>query len=450
MSLLYIFINTHIIEIYFYERGKSMSFKETVNELKKNSKQLNEPFVFAIDTEKSIFLNEDGKEKVAVVGIKLDKNLNPVTNQYGKDVKIAIVVDAAPQKEGKLQEYYRNMTEKELKVKDVLMETWKEEKNPATRIGASVIMYHEVTKLPDDKNVKDADGVVYPSYTASRYCNRIGLDRKEAKTKVLHGIRTKLNIKKTEDGKEKYTLNAFDTDNQVQIDNAKDNFNTIARELNDFYELMCANYKDQAFNKSSVCMSIFADIDGTKKRIGREFTDPETGEVKYVTSPVYLKLFQDVKDENNKTRTEVMPKDKFIEDSINWIKQMTNQFPAAVSISLMPRYFLRCDNLAPTNGKIPLKLAEMLSSGYYDLSIMTSANRMYKGVQLYQRNMQPVPFATVDSKDNEAPLATHEEYLAFVNNSVQTSQKESVKETTESPQPTEGTHEDPGMIAGFF
>lgn len=420
-----------------------MSFKEMVNELKKNSKQLNEPFVFAIDTEKSIFLPvkaEGEKEKVAVVGIKLDKNLDPVKDENGNDVKIAIIVDDAPQKEGKIQDYYKNMTEEDLEDKAAFVRFLKRQKNPETQIGASVILFHEVKRLDSDQNVKDSEGGVFPTYTASRYCNRIGIDAEQAKTRIMHGIRTKLNIKRGEGGKEEYFLNAFDVDNQVQFDDAKNSIDGITKQLGDFYDLMCAKYKDQAYNKSFVCVSVFADIDGTKKRLGRE-EKTETGESKYVTSPIYLRLFQKIK-ENDKTVTEVLPKEKFVADSINWIEEFIEKFPVPVSITMMPRYFLRCDNLAPENGKIPSKLAEMLSSGFYDLSILTSANRTYKGIQLYQRDEQPIPYATIDSKDNVAPVAEYDEYLEIVN-----SQETKIKQAAGSE---DNEKEDPNAIPGYF
>lgn len=419
-----------------------MSFKEMVNELKKNSKQLNEPFVFAIDTEKSIFLPakvEGEKEKVAVVGIKLNKNLDPVKDENGNDVKIAIVVDDSPQKEGKLKDYYKNMSEEDLEDKAAFVRFLKRQKNPETQIGASVILFHEVKRLDTNQNVKDSEGVVFPTYTASRYCNRVGIDVEQAKSRIMHGIRTKLNIKRTEDGKEKYFFNAFDVEKQVQFDNINNNWDKscISKQLNDFYDIICANYKNQEYNKGSVCVSFFAEIDGIKKRVGREEVDAQTNETKYVTFPVYFNLFQKKDD-----KFEIISKEKFIKDSVNWIKEFTAKFSSPVSITMMPRYFLRCDNLAPENGKIPSKLAEMLSSGFYDLSILTSANRTYKGIQLYQRDEQPIPYATIDSKDNVVPIAEYDEYLKLLN-----SQKTKMEQTTGSENKEK---EDPKAIPGYF
>lgn len=401
--------------------------KEFKKQLKKGT--LLEPLCMVIDTEKSISIDNN---HLAIIGIKLDKNLRPETiinHETGEvtERKIAIIVDGPPQTNGNMTAYYRNMAPYETRELLIAQALDPNTLNPVTRVGASVIMYHEAVSA--DQNIMDKEtGISYPTYKASRYSHRAGITPEDAAQRMFYGIRMKMNIVNKDTENQRISFDAYDLRKQIKICNAIKNEEEIKKALEEVFDHIYSQYKDPEYNKGAVVLSFFTKTkDGELKRIGKMVpTDKEKSSWEYNTAPFTYTTYN--KNDNNKSKREPRNKAEFVEDTLKFIKKTISKFEN-LDLVITPKYSLDIDNLAKSKFRMEEFLINKLSSDFHDSTILTSPNRHFKYFQFYQYDPQPAPYNIYEDTKTEIPVMTFEEYEA-----IQKKQQSSAPKQTETHQ----------------
>lgn len=401
--------------------------KEFKERLKKGT--LTEPLCLVIDTEKSIKIDE---KHIAIIGTKLDKNFNPemITDKETGEQKVrklAVIVDGAPQREGIMSAYYRNIAPYETREMLIAQALDPNNPNPATRIGASVIMYHEA--VSENCTIFDEESNThYPVYKASRYCHRAGITPEEASKRMFYGIRVKLNIKDRGTDKQRVSLDGYDLRKQIKINNIHQNKEAAKKALEDIYDHIYKQYKDPEYNKGSVVLSFFTHTaDGIYKRIGKMTpVGTDKKEWKYNDAPLTYTTYD--KNEKNKSKREVRPKEDFVNDTLKFIERTISKFKQ-LDLVITPKYSMDLDNLAKEKFRMEVFLIDKLSSGFHDAAVLTSPNRHYKYFQFYQYEPQPAPYNIYNDTKTEEEVMTFEEYEKIKQNSSSALKTEQVQQT---------------------